>query len=514
VIHSSSWVVLSMLLGAILPACSDNHASHKGGLPQVDSGSGGSADAAIGGAGGGSAVATGGAGNAGNAGTGSADFGGRAGEAGTKGSTGGTSGAGTGGGVAAAPIACSGSVDAPTAPVVVAARITCSGSSDVLTVAAGAGNSGWAAERAFDAGSGTFASFFFHVTDSAVTVERFGADTLFPLVTSDSAGVPAVAATKKASLDWLSRPANATSGWAATSAATPADPSTQVGDLAIAADGTQYLLARLFSGVNSETVELETRSSGATDFKHTTVVTMPWQSALSVDAAGGPHVWYWLSGQGLFDWQPGGGPALSILPATNVSAGATPPLHRSRASGGGPVAIAVGLPDSVHVARQRADATFDDIKLPDSAPTPYGLGSPVPCQTAACPPVRQVGEYQRGLALAQTADGSQWIVQVRDHIDRDITYAVGGEMCMCVPMLEPQNDRSSAALVVRRLAPNSLTPSAILWSLDLGATSSSSPGSMLDAAAAGSLLHILIDGASNQNPSLVRYLIVDTAMLH
>jgi hypothetical protein len=116
--------------------------------------------------------------------------------------------------------------------------------------------------------------------------------------------------------------------------------------------------------------------------------------------------------------------------------------------------------------------------------------------------------------LAQTADGSQWIVQVHDHIDRDITYAVGGEMCMCIPTLEPQNDRSSATLVVRRLASNSLTPSAILWSLDLGATSSSSPGSMIDAAAAGSLLHILIDGASNQNPSLVRYLIVDTAMLH
>jgi hypothetical protein len=104
---------------------------------------------------------------------------------------------------------------------------------------------------------------------------------------------------------------------------------------------------------------------------------------------------------------------------------------------------------------------------------------------------------------------------VHDHIDRDITYSVGGEMCMCIPTLEPQNDRSSAALVVQRLAPNSLTPSGILWSLDLDATSSSSPGSMMiDAAAAGSLLHILIDGASNRSPSLVRYLIVETAMLH
>jgi hypothetical protein len=451
---------------------------------------------------------TGRAGNTGGAG----NVGGLAGEGGTKGPTGGTSGTGTGDGGAAAPITCSGSIDAPTAPVVVAARITCSGSSDVLTVAAGAGNSGWVAERAFAAGSGTFASLFFHVTDSAVTVERFGADTVFPLVTSDSAGVPAVAATKKSRLDWLSRPASATSGWSATSAATTADPSDQVGDLAIAADGTQYLLARLFRGVSSETVELETRSSGATDFKHTTVVAMPWQSALSVDAAGRPHVSYWLSGQGLFDWQPGGGSAISILPSTDASA--MPPLHRSRASGGGPVAVAVGLPDSVHIVRQRADATFEDIKIPDSAPTPYELGSPVPCRTPTCPPVRQVGEYQRGLALAQTADGSQWIVQVHDHIDRDITYSMAGELCMCVPTLEPQNDRSSAALVVQRLAPNGPTPSAILWSFDLGATASSSPGSMIEAAAAGSLLHILIDVAPNQNPSLVRYLIVDTAMLH
>jgi hypothetical protein len=55
--------------------------------------------------------------------------------------------------------------------------------------------------------------------------------------------------------------------------------------------------------------------------------------------------------------------------------------------------------------------------------------------------------------------------------------------------------------------------SAVLWSLDLGAMSSPL-GSMIDAAAAGTLLHILIDAAPNQNPSLLRYLIVDSAMLH
>jgi hypothetical protein len=495
----------------LLLACGSSHKPEPTNArdPRSNAGALAGSLAANGGSGGSSATSTGRAGTAGAGRGGSGGSG--AGGAGSESSGDGASGVAAGGGGAAATIECSGSIDAPTAPVVVAARITCSRSTDVLTIAAGAANSGWVAERAFDASSGKFTSFFFHVTESAVTVETLAADVIFPLVTSDSAGVPALATTKKNSLDWLSRPAGATSGWSATSAATTTDPSDQVGDLAIAADGTQYLTARLFGG-SSETVQLETRSSGAANFTHTGVVTMLGQSALSVDASGGPHISYWSPGRGLFDWQPGGAATAAILSSTDASA--MPRLHRSRASGGGPLAIAVSLADSVHVVRQRSDATFDDIKLADSAPTPYGLGSSFPCQATTCQtPVHQVGEYQRGVALAQTTDGSQWIVLVHDHIDRDISYTtLGGGQCMCGPKLEPQNDRSTSALVVQRLAPDSATPSAVLWKLDLGAPSPL--GSMLDASAAGSLLHIVIDAALNQNPSLLRYLILDTALLH
>lgn len=130
-----------------------------------------------------------------------------------------------------------------------------------------------------------------------------------------------------------------------------------------------------------------------------------------------------------------------------------------------------------------------------------------------CPTLTQQGDFSLGQALAEASDGTLWLATVREHIDRTGNcLPTNSEACQCVSDLVPADDRSTATLVIQRIAPNATEPSGILWSYDLGLTpwTNSFVGpSTLSASFSGSLLYLAIIGFDDN----VHYFVIDTAGL-
>jgi hypothetical protein len=454
-------------------------------------------------------AAAGGMGTGGRVGAGSGGTGDTTGLAGTGGSggAGGTSApAGTGG----TQVTCTAVMGAAVAPVVVTASLSCTNHADQINVAPGAGTSGFVALTAPLNGA---PSFFFDISASIAKVEQILPDVIENHMVTNATGALAVVQTLRGSgtAFWLSRdPAGSSPAWVSSPITDTMLPSGTIA-CAIAPDATQYAAFLLAPDAN---LAVAKRQVGGSTFATTTVspASSASESVLAVDAAGALHVLYWISAQGLVDSQPG----QALVTALASTTGAMPrSMQGVRPSGLG-VALAVLLDDGIHVIRRGASAAFDDIPISGTKPSYFSVPiGPIPCtMPPGCSSQNQSGDGVRAQALAQAADGTLWLVTVRDHVDRTVQLQITtNEACQCAVELDNADDRSSSVLVVQKIAPGATTPSAILWSLDLALppwTSLSVSNTMLSASAGGAYLFLAIRGSDGK----VQYLVLDTTGLH
>ena len=444
----------------------------------------------------------------------------------TGGSGGGGAGGGAGGGTGGAAIGCSASFSTPAPPVTVEAHLSCTSPAWVLSpaVAAGAGSNGFVL-LTYNAGSatGAYPAIFFDIGTTAAQVTTISPDAPSAFLTSSATGVPAVVeqATPAGgpSCTWLTRTAGGTApAWTSSTFSNNTDAagsSLWLADNAIGPDGAQYVLGVQLLGYDQPFLTmLATRRTGDSAFAITTdLPAESTQGVLNVDAAGVPHASYWKYGIGLFDWQPGQGQDVVILPSTS----ANPVLGHVRPSGLG-LALSAYLNDGIHVLRRKAGGTFDDILVPGSAPptpirsysyTCYLLGSDsVDCANKS-ETYDTVGLPHH---LVEAADGTLWLVTVRSHIDRTIIFQGSHVLTNCECTTSSYtNDHSTVTLALQRIAPGATAPSDILWSVPLRyASSAFALSNGLDATMSGTRIFIAVGEPS---PDEVHYVVVDTSKI-
>jgi hypothetical protein len=452
----------------------------------------------------------GGVGGKATSGSGGGAASGGGGAAGGRPGGGGLAGSSSGGAGGAPSLSCSVTIEPMPGPVVLASRLACDNG---LGFALGSASSTTADLTAFLAPPGAPSALMaLTVTSAGGTTTLLPTSWFGAVATSDRDHRPVNVVRQDTRIAWLTPPAAAGQPFGdspVVSGLTTNDGVSPV-DAAVGPDGARQVLVNLYKG-GLNGLELETAPSATAAFAATSVVASSMgTSVLDVDGSGTAHVFYWLPGQGILHWQPGG--AAATLAFAMASASSPPRLTHVRPVGGSPAVGVAGMTDALHVLRPRADGSLENIALANSGQTPSQLPFPTMCTsgtTCSNVPAHQKGEFARALALATGQAGELWIATVRDHLDRDLTVRTTGEACMCTATLA--TDRSTSSLVVQLLSPGNSTPSDALWTYDLGPGASQNFGSLLlDATTDAGYLHLLV---GNQKNVGARTFVIDLALL-
>jgi len=425
-----------------------------------------------------------------------------------------TGAAGGSSGTGGSQVTCTATFSSDGASVVVVATLSCTSPVGQVNVAAGTGTNGFVSlmvpVNGEDARSS--APFFFDLGASSAKVGQIQPEVVENCMAGNALSVLGVVEELpgNGTALWLSPAAGASSpAWVSSKVTITMQPESPIA-CAIGPDGTEYAAFILYP---QGTLAVATRPAGGSTFDTTLLspAAEGWADVLAVDAAGALHVFYWIANQGLVDARPG----QDLVTALASSTSGTPASMQVAQPNGLGVAVSVQIDDGIHVVRQSPSGAFDDIPIPrtkpSSYPVPTGL---VSCTTApGCLSLLQTGDSARAHALAQAADGTLWLVTVRDHIDRLARLeTTTNDPCRCLVDLVGGDDHSSTTLAVQKIAPGATTPSDILWSYYINPapwTALYASSTMLSASIAGAYLFLAV----RTDDGNVRYLVLDTSGL-